>query len=191
MGVRAVDDESGWNAILLSMWTDRVCDAVVARVERETLERRGWFVRVFADPDGARPRLIETVHTLVVAAIHDETGADLDHLGSQAAWDCYQQVWVALSRRWEGGGTLATVPLGEEPAVVRALATLPDDAALAAAVDIDDHGAGQPLWLHGRLRVDADGLRRYLATRGQGIPPRVRSTVHRILTAVADASAGP
>lgn len=186
-----MDDESGWNAILLFMWTDQVRDAVVARVERDTLGRRGWLVRVFADPDRARPSLIEAVHMRVVEAIRDETGADLDHLGSQAAWECYEQVWAALDRRWRHGGTLAVVPLGDEPTVSRALVSLPVDAALAAAVDVEDRGVVEPLWLHGRLRVDADGLRRYLATGGRDIPPRVRATVQRILAVVVDAPAGP
>jgi len=176
-----VDDESGWNDLLLELWTDEVRDAVVRRIEEATVGRRGWLVRVFAAPDGVRAELTETVHAVVLAAIRDETGADLDVLGSQAAWECYEQVWDELADRWADGGWTEPVPLGAEPEVVRALAGLPAEAAVCAGVDLDAEGHVDPLWLAGRLRIDADGLRAYLRLDGGRAPVAVHRAIDAIL----------
>lgn len=175
-----MDDESGWNAVLLELWTDEVRDAVVARIERAMVGRHGWLVRVFSDPGGVRASLTEIVHAVVLAAIRDETGADLDGLGSQAAWDCYEQVWDELAARWADGGVLTAVPVGDEPDIVRAIAQLPDEAAVAAAADVCDWGS-DPLWLAGRLRVDTAGLRSYLELDGGRAPAAVHATVTAML----------
>jgi hypothetical protein len=140
----AVDDESGWNDLLLELWTEEVRDAVVRRIEDAMVGRRGWLVRVFAAPEQVRAELTETVHAVVLAAIRDETGADLDVLGSQAAWECYEQVWEELAGRWADGGRTEPVPLGAEPAVVRSLAVLPPEAAVCAGVDLDADGRTDP-----------------------------------------------
>lgn len=156
-----MDDSSGWNQILLELWSVQVRDAVVARIERAAVGRHGWLARVFADPDGTREALTETVHAVVLAAIRDETGADLDALGSQAAWECYEQVWRELERRWVDGGPLAIVPLGDELVVIEELGQLPEEVAVAAGAEVDERGV-HPLWLRGRLRVDEQGLRAHL-----------------------------
>jgi hypothetical protein len=174
-----VDDETGWNDVLLDMWTDQVRDAVVARIERATVGRRGWLVRVFADPDGCRPEYTETVHALVVAAIRDETGADLDALGSQAAWESYEQVWDALRSRWADGGTLGVVRIGAEPAVARAIAGLPIEAAAHLAADVGGT-VPDPLWLGGRLRVDLEGLAAYRRLDGGRMPHAVAAAMTEI-----------
>ena len=176
-----VDDESGWNDLLLELWTDDVRDAVVRRIEEAMVGRRGWLVRVFAAPERVRAELTETVHAVVLAAIRDETGADLDVLGSQAAWECYEQVWEQLAERWADGGRTAAVPLGAEPEVVRSLATLPPEAAVCAGADLDAHGYTDPLWVAGRLRIDADGLRAYLRLDGGRTPADVHRAIHAIL----------
>lgn len=175
-----MDDESGWNQILLEVWSPQVRDAVVEHIERSSVGRHGWLVRVFADPDGVSGPLTETVHAVVLAAIRDETGADLDGLGSQAAWECYEQVWSALEARWADGGTLAVVPLGAEPSVVTALQRLPDEAAVAGAAEVGEHGA-QPLWLRGRLLVDDRGLEAYLSLDGGQAPSEVVQAIRQIL----------
>jgi hypothetical protein len=175
-----VDDESGWNQILLEVWSPQVRDAVVEHIEQSSVGRHGWLVRVFADPDGVSGPLTETVHAVVLAAIQDETGADLNDLGSQAAWECYEQVWSALEARWSDGGTLAVVPLGAEPSVIAALRRLPDEAAVAAAAELSEHGI-QPLWLRGRLLVDGRGLQAYLALDGGQAPTEVAQAIHQIL----------
>jgi hypothetical protein len=177
------DDGTGWNEVLLSLWGDDTRDAVVARIERVATSRRGWLVRVFSDPDRVRPNLTETVHQLVLAAIQDETGADLEALGSQAAWDCYEQVWDALAARWSDGGALVAVPLGREPEVVRLLAQLPPEGAVSAGADVGDGGV-QPLWLRGRLLLDPDGLRGYLALDGGRVPAAIHDTAQALLRAV-------
>jgi hypothetical protein len=178
-----VDDETGWNDVLLAMWTDAVRDAVVARIERATVGRRGWLVRVFADPEGCRPDFTETVHALVVAAIHDETGADLDALGSQAAWESYEQVWEALRRRWADGGPLARVRIGAEPEVARAIGALPAEAAAHLAADVTGPRP-DPLWVGGRLRVDLDGLAAYRRLDGGQVPHDVAAAFALVERAV-------
>ena len=180
-----MDDDSGWNDVLLGLWSTAVRDAVVTRIEAATVGRRGWLVRVFAAPERARSGLTETVHALVLAAIRDETGADLDALGSQAAWECYEQVWDALGARWSGGGGTVAVPLGREPEVVRALAALPVEAAVCAGADLDPSGGVDPLWLGGRLRVDDEGLRAYLAGGMGAVPHGARDGVRRILAVLS------
>jgi hypothetical protein len=156
------DDGTGWNEVLVGGWTDDVRDAVVARVERATVGWRGPLVRVMAAPDRAVGEWVELLHRSVVAAIADETGADLDELGSHAAWACYEDVWQELVRRWGDGGQLLTVPLGKEPPIAAAIAALPAPAALAAGADVRGP-VPDPLWLAGRLRVDVEGLRALLA----------------------------
>lgn len=181
-----MDDSSGWNEILLGLWSPQVRDAVVERIEGAAVGRHGWLVRVFADPEGTREALTETVHAVVLAAIRDETGADLDALGSQAAWECYEQVWGELGRRWADGGSLAVVPLGAELAVVEDLRQLPEEVAVAAGAEVDEHGV-QPLWLRGRLRLDVQGLRAHLERAGgvaDGDTGRTAATVRRILARV-------
>lgn len=177
------DDGSGWHHVLIGLWSDDLRDAVVDRIERSCVGRLGWLVRVFAVAgDGSGP-LTETVHALVLAAIRDETGADLEDLGSQSAWECYEDVWTALASRWYDGGTLAYVTLGAEPSVVRALQALPDEAAVAAAADVSGTVA-EPLWVRGRLRIDAEGLRRHLQIDGGMAPREVRMLVERILASL-------
>jgi len=182
-----LDDSSGWNDVLLGVWSERVRDAVVDRIERSSLGRHGWLARVHNDPERVRPGLTETVHQLVLAAMRDETGADLEELGSQAAWDCYEQVWNALARRWADGGRLATVPLGQEPQVVRLLERLPAEAAVAAAVDVDGD-LRDPLWIAGRLRIDAAGVRAYLQLDGGRTPHDLHATLTAILAIVDEGS---
>jgi hypothetical protein len=176
------DDGSGWHELLLAVWDDGVRDAVVDRLERTCTGRLGWFAQVFATPD-ASEAVTETVHALVVAAIRDETGANLDELGSQAAWDCYEAVWSAMAERWRDGGTLATVSLGAEPQVVRDLVALPPEAAAAAGADVGT-AAPRPVWIRGRLRVDAAGLASYLQIDGGVVPAEIHERVVRILGSV-------
>lgn len=157
------DDGTGWNEVLVGGWTADVRDAVVRRVEDRTVGWRGPMLRTLVDPEGAPAAWTEALHRVVVAAIAEETGADLDELGSHAAWACYEEVWQGLVSRWDGGGDLAMVPLGQEPAVVALIGALPPLAAQSAGADI--RGAvPDPLWLAGRLRVDVAGLRAILAT---------------------------
>lgn len=174
-----MDDETGWHEVLLRAWTPGVRDAVVARIEAATVGRRGWFVRVLAGEADERPGWTETVHALIVAAIRDETGADLDELGSQAAWEAYEQVWDRLVARWGDGGGLAVVPLGAEPEVVEALVGLPGEAAAALGADVTGPRP-QPLWLAGRLRVDLEGLAAYRRLDGGLLPREVAARLAAI-----------
>ncbi|GGI07209.1 hypothetical protein [Egicoccus halophilus] len=157
-----MDDDSGWNDLLVGGWHAGVRDAVVVRVERASVGHHGELVRTLSDPDGARYAWVESLHRRVLGAIRAETGADLDELGSQAAWACYEDVWERLRVRWGRGGRLARVPLGGEPDVVRLLHSLPPSAAEAAGADISCEPP-DPLWLHGRLLVDLEGLAGHVA----------------------------
>ncbi len=158
------DDGTGWNEVLLTTWSDEVRSTVVERVEHLTTGWRGPLVRTLRDTDAVPSAWIEALHATVVAAIAEVTGADLDELGSHAAWNCYEEVWQALTRRWADGGTLAVVPLGREPAVTTLLTTLPPEAAAAAGADTSA-ASPDPLWSAGRLRIDVEGLQ-LLLSRG-------------------------
>lgn len=184
-----MDDESGWSDLLLEVWSDELRDQVVARIETIAVGRHGWLVRVFSDPEGVARGLTETVHAIVLAAIRDETGADLEELGSQAAWECYEQVWNLLADRWADGGELAVVPIGREPEVVRLIHRLPLEGAVCAAADVGG-AVPDPLWLRGRLRVDVAGLQAYLRLDGGHAPADVHATVTAILDRIAAAGGG-
>ena len=173
-----VDDESGWHDVLVGGWHAGVRDAVVRRVERMATGHRGQLVRTLHDPDAARYAWVEELHRDVVAAIRDETGADLDSLGSQAAWACYEQVWDRLRTRWGRGGPLTRVPLGNEPTVVALLHRLPTGLAEAAGAEVSGHLA-DPLWVGGRLLVDLDGLR----TAAADAPAEVRAVIASLVAA--------
>jgi hypothetical protein len=174
------DDGTGWNEVLVGGWTVEVRDAVVARVERTTVGRRGRLVRTLGDPDGVPAAWVEELHQLVVGAIAAETGADLDALGSQAAWACYDDVWAELAARWAGGGTLRPVPLGGEPAAVRLLRHLPTVIAEHAGAVLLG-GIADPLWLGGRLRIDVEGLWAYLATHEGDLSVRTRRGIDLLI----------
>jgi hypothetical protein len=176
------DDGTGWHEVLVGGWSEEVRDAAVRRVEGMTLGWRGPLVRVLAAPDDAPGIWTEALHRAVIAAIAAETGADLDELGSHAAWACYEEVWQALTGRWEDGGELVTVPLGREAPVAAAIAALPPVAAEAAGADVTGPRP-DPLWLAGRLRVDVDGLRALLA-RGD-LPSPVEVQVEVLLDRIA------
>lgn len=178
-----MDDDTGWDEVLTGSWSDDVRDRVVARIEEATVARRGWLVRVLTDPERVRPALTETVHAVVLAGIRDETGADLEALGSQAAWECYEEVWRELTRRWAGGGSLAAVPLGREVVVVEVLRRLPAEAAVAAGADVTDGGV-EPLWLAGRLRLDVEGLQTYRALDGGRLPLALAADLKTVLAVV-------
>lgn len=180
-----MDDTTGWDELLTGSWSDRVRDLVVDRIEEATIARRGWLVRVVSDPEGVRPALTETVHAVVLAAIRDETGADLEELGSQAAWECYEEVWRELARRWSGGGPLAAVPLGREVEVVRTLHRLPPEAAVAAGADVTATGV-EPLWTAGRLRLDVDGVRAYRALDAGRLPVALDADLRLLLRSVGE-----
>lgn len=156
------DDGTGWNEVLVGGWTPAVRDAIVGRVEARTTGWRGPLVRVLTDPERAPAPWTEALHRAVILAIAEETGADLDDLGSHAAWACYEEVWDALVSRWTDGGTLYTVPLGREAPIAAAISALPPVVAEAAGADTRGPRP-DPLWLAGRLRVDVAGLRTLLA----------------------------
>lgn len=175
-----MDDDTGWTRWFLGVWSPAVRQAVVARLDEATAGHRGWLVRALLTPEHAAAAWTETAHALVLAAIRDETGADLDAMGSQAAWEAYEEVWGALRAAWSDGGPFVPVRLGSEPTVTRLLQGLPREAAAYLGADVTQEPA-DPLWLGGRLRIDRDGLEAYRRLDGGRLP----SAVARDLRAIA------
>ena len=167
-----MDDDTGWTRWFLAVWSPEVCAAVVARLEAATAGHRGWLARALLTPERADPAWIETAHALVLAAIRDETGADLDAMGSQAAWEAYEQVWDALRDAWAAGGPFVAVRLGSEVDATRLLQSLPAEAAAHLGADVTV-SPSDPLWLSGRLRIDRDGLAAYRRLDGGQLPTRI------------------
>lgn len=152
-----MDDDTGWDAILVDGWGPLVRHAVVERVERATVGARGTLVRALADPEHARFAWTEWLHERVVDAIHHETGANLDRLGSQAAWACYEDSWDALVCRWRDGGSTVEVRADAEERVLRLLAAAPPWLAERAGADIGTFPP-EPLVVGGRVRLDVEGV---------------------------------
>lgn len=159
-----MDDESGWNMILVEGWGPLVRAAVVDRVVRSFAGRRGLLVATVLDPDDADAEWVEDVHTAVVAAIAAETGADIEELGSQAAWATYDEVWAALAETARDDRALVPIPEHRLGQALALLAELPADAAdHAGGVRVGDQPA-LPVLIEGRARVHIDGVFRWLAT---------------------------
>lgn len=158
-----MDDESGWHAILVEGWGDLVRAAVCDRVDAALATARGVLALAAATPDDAPATAVERVHHAVVDAIAAETGANLDELGSQAAWATYDDVWAELGRRWEAGGTMEHLPATAEAEVVLLLARLPV-AAIEHAGAVLDGPHVRLLRTNGSARLDVEGVYRWLAT---------------------------
>ena len=159
-----VDDESGWNEILVDGWGPLVRAAVCDRVEDALATSRGVLGRTVLDPDHAERAWVERVHAEVLAAIEVETGARLDDLGSQSAWATYDDVWGELARRWDDGRGLEPVADDRVPTVVGLLAGLPPEAVLLAGATRRADGVVELVHAGGRHRLDVEGLFRWLAT---------------------------
>lgn len=158
-----MDDESGWNAILVEGWGELVRAAVCDRVEQAMEASRGVLAVAVATPDEAPAPAVERVHDAVLAAIAAETGADLDELGSQAAWATYDDVWGELGRRWSGDNGMERIDAGAEATVRVLLAGLPRPAIEHAGAVVEGldvrliHSDGDPC-------LDVDGIFRWLAS---------------------------
>ena len=174
-----MDDESGWNEILVEGWGEHVRAAVCDRVADDLAATRGVLSIAVVTPDEAPPTAVERVHGAIVAAIAAETGANLDELGSQAAWATYDDVWAELGRRWDDGGGMELVP---EPAVaeVRALlAGLPREAIEQAGAALDGMEV-RLLRTEAGTYLDLEGLFRWLATE-QDAPAHLRDRARRVV----------
>lgn len=158
-----MDDESGWHTILVEGWGDLVRAAVCDRVDAALATARGVLALATVTPDDAPAAAVERVHHAVVEAIAAETGANLDELGSQAAWATYDDVWAELGRRWEDGGSLEHVSATAEVEVVPLLARLPV-AAIEHAGAVLDGPHVRLVRTNGRARLDVEGVYRWLAT---------------------------
>ncbi len=176
-----MDDETGWSLILTDGWGPLVLAAVVERVERATVADRALLVRTVTSPDDAPAAWVERVHRLVLDAIREETGADLEALGSQAAWASYEQTWDRLASRWSGGGRLLALRDEDADEVVQILRDLPVAVAAAAGADTSTIPA-RPLRVGGVLMIDAEGLFAWIATSDdEGPDGAVRPWVDRLL----------
>lgn len=158
-----MDDESGWNAILVEGWGELVRGAVCDRVTEAMTAARGVLAIAVVTPDAAPPAAVERVHTAVLGAIMAETGANLDELGSQAAWATYDDVWAELGRRWIDGGGMEAVDDTAVAEVLALLAGLPRDA-IEHAGGVVDGRTVRVLRTDAGAHLDVDGLFRWLAT---------------------------
>lgn len=181
----AFDDDSGWTEVLVDGWGPLVRDAVVDRVERATVGRRGVLVRALLEETASagHAACVEEVHERIVLAVREETGADLDELGSQAAWACYDQVWGRLQARWASGGrTVAVSPEVEAP-VVALLRELSPTAAECAGADVGTVPC-TPMRVAGAVHVDVQGLFAHLATGD--VRPADRTLIDRLVLVVRE-----
>lgn len=159
-----MDDESGWHEILVDGWGPHVREAVCDEVERTFRASRGVLAATVSAPDDAPAHLVERVHGAVLAGIALETGADLDALGSQAAWATYDDVWAELGRRAEELEHFEQVH-GASPAALRQLlAALPPAVAEAAGAYHRDDGSIALCARDGHVVLDVEGVHRWLAT---------------------------
>lgn len=161
---RAVDDETGWNEILVEGWGPLVRAAVCHRVVDVFRTRLGLLAATAATPDDAPADWVEDVHVAVVQGIRTETGADIEELGSQAAWATYDEVWQVLPRAVAAVEDLVPVPEARVGQVQALVAELPLDAALLAGAVPWPDGPTLPVVVDGRPRVNLEGLFRWLAT---------------------------
>ena len=106
--------------------------------------------------------MVERVHEAIIAAIRAETGANLDELGSQAAWATYDDVWAELGRRWADGGGMEVVDDRVVGEVQRRLALLPRSAIEHAGAIVDGL-AVRLVRIDDVARLDVDGIFRWLA----------------------------
>lgn len=158
-----MDDETGWDAILVDGWGPLVRAAVCDRVEEAFATSRGVLALTVADPDAAPAHATERVHDAVLAAIATETGADLDHLGSQAAWATYDDVWAELGRRAADLDRLEPVPPDTTETIRTLLLTLPLPLVEHAGAVLDDDGRVLLLDRGGTALLDVEGVHRWLA----------------------------
>lgn len=166
----SLDEENDWSLILTDGWGPLVLDAVVRRVEADLLGERARLVRAVIDPDHASADDIEHVHERILAAIEVETGADLEQLGSQSSWACYEQTWAHLAQRWSDGGRLVTISPEHTATVHAIMARLPVAIARAAGADVSGIPA-VPAMIDGVLHLDAEGLFHWIATSGEAHGP--------------------
>ena len=158
-----MDDESGWNEILVDGWGPLVRAAVCDRVEDAFSTSRGVLAVAAGDPDGAPAQATERVHETIVAAIAIETGADLHELGSQAAWATYDDVWGELGRRATDGGRFEVVDDAVVETVRTLLLTLPLSLVEHAGAVLGDDGRVMLVRRDGVTLLDVEGVHRWLA----------------------------
>lgn len=178
------DDDTGWTEILLDQWSEELRDRIVASVESRAVGLKGVLIRALREETdhAGHGFAVEQVHAAILDAIRQEVGADLDHLGSQAAWACYEEVWDELRDRWGDGGDLAPVSPARESRVLQLLHGLTTNGAQWAGADVGTHPV-EPLRVGGVVRIDVAGLFAYLAI-DEHVSDVERLVVEELVTAV-------
>lgn len=181
----AFDDDSGWTEILVDGWGPLVRAAVVDRVERGLVGRRGILVRALLEESASagQAACVEEVHARIVEGIRIETGADLDELGSQAAWACYDEVWGQLQARWHDGGGTVVVAAERVREVVRLLQAMSPAAAQHAGADVGT-SPFTPIRVGAHVHVDLEGLFAYLARDTGEVTSVDRALIDRVVMLV-------
>lgn len=181
----AFDDDSGWTEVLVDGWGPLVRAAVVDRVERSMVGRRGVLVRALTEESASagHAACVEEVHARILVAVREETGADLDELGSQAAWACYDEVWGQLQRTWATGGPTVAVAPAVEGEVVRLLQALSPAGAQHGGADVGTDPY-TPLRCGGVVRLDVEGLFAFVARDTGEVTAADRTLVDRLVLLV-------
>lgn len=154
---------------------ERIADAVAGPGDR------GYIVR------GVQPGAGDDIQLFVVEEVADElarqTGVDVDYVRTSAGYKALDDVWAVLTARWQDGGSLPAVPAALEETVRRHMAQLTLKAAEWAGCDADGDPPA-PLHAGGCIRVDVEGLHRYLATfEPYGVTSQERAAI-KALTAI-------
>ena len=178
-----MDDESGWHEILIDGWGPLVRSAVVERAVDAFAFRRGVLAETVANPDDAEAQWVEDVHTAIVEGIRTETGANIEELGSQAAWAPYTEVWQGLADRMLLDDDLVPVPEYRVGQVLALLQEMPDEAVVHAGGVPWPDGPVQAAVVDGRARVHLDGLFKWLAT-DQSAPESHRVLARALIAVV-------
>lgn len=165
--------------LLADTWTDELAAHLAGQVAGPG--DHGYLVRA-VQPDAADD-LVRYVHELIAEVLARETGVDLDWARRDSSWSALDQIFELLREQWADGGTLPSVPARHRDEAHRLLTEqLTGKAAEWAGCDVADMDAPPvPLVAGGHLRVDLEGLGRYLATfAGYGVHPDEPAAIHRL-----------
>lgn len=163
-------------ALLAQTWTPDLVQRIAERVAQPG--SRGYVIR--AVQHDASHDLTGLVDHEIADAIHVETGVDLDHARHDTTWHAIDNVWELLVAEWRSGGSLPTVPPAHEATATAWVSALTLKAAEWAGCDIAAEPP-LPLVIGGAIRIDTEGLERYLvAFAAHGIDPAERRTIHAL-----------
>lgn len=172
--------------LLERTWTPAMAERIAAAVAGPG--NRGSIVR------GVQPGAGDDIQLFVFEEVADElarqTGVDVDYSRTASSRKAISDVLAVLTARWQDGGPLPAVPPALEQTARRHMAQLTLKAAEWAGCDAEGDPPA-PLHAGGCIRVDVEGLHRYLATFGpDGVTGQERAAI-TALTAMPLGEPGP